>query len=505
MGRPSPDYSPKAPAQGVLYQVVRDHFETFRAEATRTYERDALPRFIEEEFRDFLRCGHPAGGFARFQCGRCRLDRLVPFSCKGRAVCPSCGGRRMAERAAHLVDDVFPIVPVRQWVLSLPHRLRYVLAWDHPLCRAVSGVFVRAVLGDLRRRSPRRGMPGGRGGAVAIIQRFGAALNLNIHVHALVLDGVYSQAEDGTLWFDEATSPTDDEMDRLLQTIDRRLHRLLARRGVLDDLGEGSAADPWREEAGLAGIAGASVQGRQALGERAGAAVRRCGASANLLALAPSGRGPCHARGNGFDLHAAVVVPPRDRARLERLCRYALRPPIAAERLHLTTDGQVLLDLRHRWADGTTRLLFEPVELLERLAALTPRPRINLVLYYGVLGARSAWRSRLRPREGDPAVADDDARGAGESSSHRAPPGPPRTNRLWAELMQRSFGFDVLACPRCGDRLELIALIEDPTVIRRILGHLGVPAEVSTPRPARPPPLPLGRADLCYDEDVPAP
>ena len=53
----------------------------------------------------------------------------------------------MAERAAHLVDDVFPVVPVRQWVLSLPHRLRYVLAWDHALCRAVSGVFVRAVLG----------------------------------------------------------------------------------------------------------------------------------------------------------------------------------------------------------------------------------------------------------------------------------------------------------------------------------------------------------------------
>jgi hypothetical protein len=72
-----------------------------------------------------------------------------------------------------------------------------------------------------------------------------------------------------------------------------------------------------------------------------------------------------------------------------RLCRYALRPPIAADRLHLTADGQVILDLRHRWADGTTQLRFEPVELLERLAALTPRPRINLLLYYGVLGARS--------------------------------------------------------------------------------------------------------------------
>jgi hypothetical protein len=272
----------------VLYQVVRDHYETFRAEAARVYERDALPRFIDEEFRGFLRCGFLAGGFARFHCGRCGLDRLVPFSCKGRAVCPSCGGRRMAERAAHLVDDVFPVVPVRQWVLSLPHRLRCVLAWDHGLRRAVSGVFVRAVLGHLRRRVRETGAPGGRGGAVAIIQRFGAALNLNVHVHALVLDGAY--VEDGrTLRFQEATPPTDDEMDRLLATIDRRIRRLLTRRGVLDDLGGGEQRRPWREEAPvLADMAGASVQGRRALGERAGAAVRRCGASADLLALAPS-------------------------------------------------------------------------------------------------------------------------------------------------------------------------------------------------------------------------
>ncbi len=157
-------------------------------------------------------------------------------------------------------------------------------------------------------------------------------LFLNVHVHALVLDGVYVE-DGGILRFHEAMPPTDDEIDRLLATIDRRVHRLLARRGVLDGLEEGSAADRWRDEAPvLAGMATASVQGRRALGNPAGAAVRRCGASADLLALAPSGRGPCHARGNGFDLHAAVVVPPRDRARLERLCRYALPPQRAGKR-----------------------------------------------------------------------------------------------------------------------------------------------------------------------------
>jgi hypothetical protein len=68
---------------------------------------------------------------------------------------------------------------------------------------------------------------------------------------------------------------------------------------------------------------------------------------------------------------------------------------VAHDRIRLTNDGQVLLELRHRWSDGTTHIMFDPIELLERLAALTPRPRINLVLYYGVLGAHAAWRSRI--------------------------------------------------------------------------------------------------------------
>ena len=74
----------------------------------------------------------------------------------------------MAERTAHLVDHVFPAVHVRQWVLSLPHRLRYVLAWNHDLCSAVVGVYVRTVLGVLRHVARQPDVVDGRGGAVAI-------------------------------------------------------------------------------------------------------------------------------------------------------------------------------------------------------------------------------------------------------------------------------------------------------------------------------------------------
>ena len=148
----SATYQPRTPEQQVLFHVVRDHFETFRAEAATIRDGEGLPRFVEDEFLAFLRCGSLAAGFARLRCGTCDGERLLPFSCKGRGFCPSCGGRRMAERAAHLVARVLPAVPVRQWVLTVPIR-RYVLAWDHELCRAVVGVAMRTIAGYLRHRA----------------------------------------------------------------------------------------------------------------------------------------------------------------------------------------------------------------------------------------------------------------------------------------------------------------------------------------------------------------
>ena len=80
--------------------------------------------------------------------------------------------------------------------------------------------------------------------------------------------------------------------------------------------------------------------------------------------------GPCAAGANGFSLHAALVVPAGQRERLERVCRYVLRPPVAIERLHLADDGRVRLSVRQPWRDGTTDLVFTPLERLERLAVL---------------------------------------------------------------------------------------------------------------------------------------
>ncbi len=303
-------YEPRSPGAGALYRVVHDHLETFLAEAASLRDGDGVPRFVEHAFRQFLRCGRLAGGFARFRCGGCGVDRLVPFSCKGRAVCPSCAGRQMAERAAHLVDHVLPDVPVRHWVLSLPYQLRYLLAWDHDLCRAVAGVFLRAVFRVLRERARDEGVEGGRGGAVVVLQRFGGALNLNVHLHALVLDGVFAPAADGVPVFHRTRRLTTLDVSEVLATVEPLIARRLAARGLAADEVDAETMDPWVDEAPiLAGLAAASVQGRLGLGPRVGARPGRLGVVTDAGAWPPPG--PCQADANGFSFNARGAPPPR--------------------------------------------------------------------------------------------------------------------------------------------------------------------------------------------------
>jgi hypothetical protein len=131
---------------------------------------------------------------------------------------------------------------------------------------------------------------------------------------------------------------------------------------------------------------------------------------------------------DGFDLHANVHVAADNRGGLEQLARYVLRPPIAQDRLTRTADGRVLLTLKAEWSDGTMALLFEPVELLERLAALTPRPRINLVLHHGVLAPHSRWRARAVAYGRDtPAPLGPEAAVVCGTAAPPVPPGEPRS------------------------------------------------------------------------------
>jgi hypothetical protein len=184
----------------------------------------------------------------------------------------------MTECAARLVDEVLPRVPVRQWVLSLPYRLRYLVAWDHALAGAVLGVFVRVLLGFQRHRARGHGIRDGRSGCVTVIQRFGGGLNLNLHFHTLLFDGVFFEGQEGALEFRSLPPPTEDDVGVVLARIAARVLRLLKRRGLDPGDTDLFQADPVVEESpALAGISSASIQGRIAFGPRAGARVWRVG------------------------------------------------------------------------------------------------------------------------------------------------------------------------------------------------------------------------------------
>jgi hypothetical protein len=336
------------------------------------------------------------------------------------------------------------------------------------------------------------------------VQRFGDALNLNVHFHTLVLDGVYDPDAAGGIRFIPLPPPDDAEVARVAARIARRLGKLLERHGMGTETDPGEIDSLYHEQPLLAALYGASVRGRIAVGPRAGQRVIRVGDRVDAELVA-TGHAPRCVSIAGISLHADVCVPPRDRDRLERLCRYVARPPVASERLSRLPNGWLLYRLRHRWRDGTTHVVFEPQELLEKLAALVPAPRFNLVRYHGILAPRAAWRDavvpaiRAAPEGGDSCcagkAAEESPPAASGSRASRRHALQPSRHYTWPELMRRVFAVDVLECPDCHGPMRILAAIHPPEVTRKILEHLGLPA--------RPPPVaPAVLVPTDRDDDV---
>lgn len=195
------------------------------------------------------------------------------------------------------------------------------------------------------------------------------------------------QTADGAPAFVEADAPTEDELHALLQTVIARLMKMLTRRGVLvEDMGQTYLAEPdadGEEARTLRPLQAAAITYRIAFGPRAGQKVLTL---RGAMPREDRARQPLCADIDGFSLHAAVRVEAHDRKRLEQLCRYITRPALSDERVQVNASGQVELKLKTPWRDGTTHLVMGPLEFMQRLAALVPRPRLHLIRFHG------AWR-----------------------------------------------------------------------------------------------------------------
>jgi len=464
-------YKRREPEKTVLYRVVQNNLATFLARAEDRGR--VVPWFVRKELEAYLDCGILTRGFVRVWCPGCQFEHAVALSCKGRGWCPSCGGKRMTATAAHLVDNVFPRhVPVRQWVLSLPIRLRYRLAYDKELCAKAINLFVREVFRWYRWCAKVEldldSVSEAKCGSVTFVQRFDSAVRLNVHLHMLALDGVYVRdEEDGSFTFYSLPEPTTEDVARVAGWARDKILELVGEHGLGADDYDAQLDLLAEQEPFLAECSAAAVTGTVASGRRAGRGVVRI--RDELLAGCNDDNIPDRcANVDGFSVHANTSVRASDRKQLEKLARYAARPPITTERLEELSDGRVRYELRRPWSDGTTAIIYEPLELLERLVALVPPPGFHRTRYHGVLARASPYRDKVVPKT---------------SSAKRD---KKSKNYSWAELMKRAFDIDVLVCPRCSGKMKVLATIMERDAIRAILGARGLPVEPPPQPPAEP-------------------
>jgi len=478
-------YQRHRPERTLLYQLVEEYYPAFKAHLAA--QGRGLPGYVEQEFEDYLRCGRLEHGFLRVRCESCHAEHLVAFSCKRRGFCPSCGARRMAESAALLVDEVLPEQPMRQWVLSFPYPLRFLFASRPEIMGRVLGIVYRAIATHLVKKAGHRHKTA-HTGAVTLIQRFGGALNLNIHFHMLFLDGVYVEHPNGTARFRWAKAPTSAELTRLAHTLARRVGRFLEHQGLLERDAENSyLASDAVEEDPMNQLLGHSITYRIAVGPQQGRKVFTLQTLSAVDSEEPFGDSV--GKVAGFSLHAGVAARADERKKLERLCRYISRPAVSEKRLSLTPNGNVRYQLKTPYRDGTTHVIFEPLDFMARLAALVPKPRANLTRFHGVFAPNSKHRAFVTPAKrgkgGKARVLDSDEPAAA---------GERRAAMTWAQRLKRVFNIDIEICSECGGAVKVIACIEDPVVIKKILDHLkgkAEPGETAPLHESRAPPTNL--------------
>jgi hypothetical protein len=483
-----PSYRPRQPEKTVLHRVVRENLETMLAEARERSEHGfGYPRFVEKAFRSYIECGCLPRGFVRLKCRNCGYERLLAFSCKSR-ICPSCHARRMHDVAFHLTDHVLPRVPYRQWVITFPRPIRFLLARDKKLLGEVLGLFMRALFAWQRRAARKDGFARVLPGAITFVQHFGSAVNANLHLHTLAMDGVF--VDDGPereLVFLEQMAPSQKEVEALGRTLARRITSLVEAQG--------------RDEVPLEDSLDVALS--QAL--EAPLPRQTCITDETDESSEP----PPHrcALIDGYSLHANVALAADDREGLLRLVRYGARQSFSQEHLSLLEDGRIRYALKRPFGPGRAHaIVLEPTALLHRLAALVPRPYLHLTRYHGLFAPNAARRHEVTPAS------------SSRHPKHRARPcvpdsvdepkvpvvvsgNAPVPRRIpWADLLKRTFGFDLKRCPKCiTGTVAVVAYITDPKIVLKILSHLHLPTEVLAPSPARRPHL---LDDFAQDDEA---
>ena len=326
-------YRPRRPEKTVLFEVIKKYYNTWCKNTEKP-----VPKYIEKEFKNYLGCGILAKGFARAYCYDCNKDFLIAFSCKGRGICPSCSTRTMTETAANLMENVFPCVPVRQFVISFPYRIRHYLKTN-----TILQTVLRIVVDEIKKRliACSTNMLNAQIGAVSFIHHFGNTHNLHPHFHIIVADGIFTKDKDSILF--HKTFLTQDDILDTEECIRKRVLRYFGRQGWFD---------------------------KQTV--------------AKMLEL----------KNSGFSLNAKVLIQSWDREGLERLIRYCARPSFASENLRKNGLWSIyrLPKPTHK---GKRFIQLEPLEFIERISSFIPYSRKHRRHYHGVFAPNSPLRKKV--------------------------------------------------------------------------------------------------------------
>ena len=431
--KPASIYRPRQPLESDFHRLIRDHFDDFRSVYAQRYARKFgyWRPVIDKAVRHFLKCGDLRHGFARVRCPDCHHEFFVAFSCKQRCICPSCAQKRTLLFGMHVADDVCVNVPHRQFVWTIPKRLRIFFRFHRNLLNRLPSLAWQTVLEVYRAALGRDDVtPGG----ILAIQTFGTLIHFHPHLHGLVTDGAFTA--DGCF----LPVPVNLTHEPFLRLWEHKVFRLLLDEGRIQP---------------------------------------------DLVAQMRSWR---H---SGFHIDRSIRLPAADRDGINRLAQYMARSPFSLARLiRITPAGKVLYkaekDHCQRYPKpasedlfgGVSRnfQVFDPLDFLAELTQHIPNQGEHLIRYYGHYSNKARG---LRAKQG----IDDDPQPP-EAQGKR--PDPAR--KRWAMLIQRVYQADPLLCPKCGGTMKIIAFIEahQGQVVRQILEHCGLwrdPPPRAPPRP----------------------
>ena len=435
----SPFYQPRDHEASPFFKVVRDNFDKFEEIYPQRYqERYGYWRpVIRTSIDKFLKCGDLKEGFARVRCPDCKEEFFVAFSCRQRTCCPSCDKKRSLMLAYRLNDEVLAAVPHRQWVFTIPKRLRVYFRYDRSLlgklCRAayetICEVFKLEIDGDC-------GVPA----MIGVVQTFGDLIHWHPHVHTIVAEGVFTESG---------------------HTSTGSVHRFVH----IPDIWKLSAEKLWQERVFSLLLDEHKISDETVMSMRSW-------------------------KHSGFSVDNSVRINAGDKAGIQRLTEYITRCPFSlAGMVSETKDGKVVYRASHANCipfplSGDATLMagiprnfevFDPLDFLAEVTQHIPNKGEHQVRYYGwYSNKKRGMQEKKKPKVKSPSSGDDPDT-----------PYKKKCRMTWAMLIKAVFEVDPLKCPKCGGTMKIISFIEEEDVIRKILKHCNLWKD-SAPRP---PPL----------------